>query len=133
MTEEIRDRIITLRSAGLGYQSIAKEVGQTRDAVRYICKSNGMGGLGADIHPENTCANCGKGLIQPTGKGRPRKFCCESCRRQWWKRHPDEAKKSEKAMYETTCACCGKRFVSYGNGHRRYCSRDCYIKQRFWT
>jgi hypothetical protein len=133
MTLEKRDQILELRRNGKGYATIAKLVGEKRDAVRYICKSMGLGGKGEDIHPENTCPECGAALIQPKGRGRHRRFCNEACRRSWWKRHPEEAKQNETAMYITKCECCGKDFSSYGNNHRRYCSRDCYIKMRFWT
>lgn len=133
MTEEKREQVLELRRAGLGYQAIANKVGEKRDSVRYICKSRGLGGNGEDIHPENTCANCGAILIQPSGRGRHKRFCNENCRRAWWKRHPDDAKKNETAMYVRMCECCGKSFSAYGNNHRRYCSRDCYIKMRFWT
>jgi hypothetical protein len=133
MTEEIREKILELRRTGMGYQAIANEVREKRDAVRYICKSRGLGGNGEDIHPENTCPSCCKPLIQPRGRGRRRRFCSENCRRAWWKKHPEEAVRRETALYITKCECCGSTFTSYGNNHRRYCSRDCYIKMRFWT
>lgn len=133
MTKEIRDRIIELRRTGLGYQAIANEVGESKGAVCYICKSRGMGGLGSDYHPDNTCAFCGNGLIQPKGRGRRKKFCSEACRRKWWKAHPEKAQKKETALYGSICQKCGKKFITYGNNHRRYCSRECYIDGRFWT
>ncbi|MCR5486347.1 MAG: hypothetical protein K6F35_02320 [Lachnospiraceae bacterium] len=39
MTKETREKILSLREGGMGYQTIAREVGESRDAVRYICKS----------------------------------------------------------------------------------------------
>ena len=75
------------------------------------------------------CICCGKEIAQQ-GNGRPRKFCSEKCRRQWWKTHPEEG--NQKAMYTQVCARCGKEFTAYGNNHRKYCSHDCYIKARFW-
>ena len=56
MTIEKRNQILTLRRTGMGYATIAKNVGEKRDAVRYICKNMGLGGKGEDIHPENTYA-----------------------------------------------------------------------------
>lgn len=133
MTREQRDRVIALRKTGMGYKSIANEIGLTKEAVSYICKSRGLGGYGADIHPENTCPECGEPLIQTMYKGRKKKFCSELCRRNWWKRHPQQAKRSEMALYIIKCRHCGKQFAAYGNRHRVYCSRDCYIQDRFWT
>jgi hypothetical protein len=135
MTKETRDRILSLREGGMGYQSIAQEVGESRDAVRYICKSRGLGGIAKEelVTQGKVCAQCGTGIIQPTGKGRRRRFCCEACRREWWKKHPEEGRKLAKALYHGTCAHCGQEFTAYGNNHRLYCSRECYIKARFWT
>ncbi|RXM53885.1 RNA polymerase subunit sigma-70, partial [Clostridium tetani] len=27
---------------------------------------------------------------------------------------------------------CGKEFSAYGNKNRKYCSHNCYIRDRFW-
>ncbi len=135
MTKETREKILSLREGGMGYQTIAREVGESRDAVRYICKSRGMGGVGTEqrVAEGKACANCGCGIKQPAGRGRHKRFCCEACRRKWWGKHPDEGRKLAKAFYQATCSHCGKEFVAYGNNHRTYCSRDCYIQARFWT
>jgi hypothetical protein len=47
----------------------------------------------------------------------------------WWKEHPERL--NRKAVYGLVCAGCGKPFESYGNRYRKYCSHDCYIKDRF--
>ena len=70
-------------------------------------------------------------LIQPS-TGRPKKFCSDKCRREWWKAHPEKLHRKDTAIYTMTCARCGKEFTSYGNKNRKYCSHDCYIKARFW-
>ena len=41
----------------------------------------------------------------------------------------DELKK--RAVYDFKCQNCGKPFQAYGNNHRKYCSRKCYINERF--
>ena len=135
MTKETRDRILELRKDGMGYLKIANQVGETRDAVRYICKSRGLGGVAVErmIDDGRICAHCGTSIEQPKGKGRRKRFCCEACRREWWKKHPDAAHKLEKALYHGVCEHCGKEFVVYGNQHRKYCSHQCYINKRFWT
>ncbi|MCR5355776.1 MAG: RNA polymerase subunit sigma-70 [Lachnospiraceae bacterium] len=135
MTTDTRDQILQLRNEGMGYQAIANAVGEKRDAVRYICKSRGLGGKATEkmISDGRICKNCGIEITQPPGKGRRRRFCSEACRRSWWKKHPEEGRKLDKALYQGTCACCGKEFTAYGNNHRTYCSRECFIKARFWT
>ena len=75
------------------------------------------------------CLCCGKEM-QQAGTGRPRKFCSEKCRRQWWKAHPEEG--SHKSLCTKKCECCGTEFSFYRSRKPKYCSYDCYIKARFW-
>lgn len=137
MTDAQAAQVKELRLKGMGYRAIAEALGLSRDIVRNHCKAKGMGGY-ADAATRNLqeregrggiCPCCGKEIAQQ-GNGRPRKFCSDRCRRQWWKVHPEEG--DQKAMYTKVCARCGKEFTAYGNDHRKYCSHDCYIKARFW-
>jgi len=77
------------------------------------------------------CTNCEKHIKQKS-QGRTRRFCSEECRRKWWHEHQEERKKSETASYKYICPYCGKEFSVYGNKGRKYCSHNCYIKDRFW-
>ena len=139
MTELQARQIREMREQGIGYQSIALMVGLSRDIVRNFCKSRGLAGYGKAIKKNlqeqvmlgKCCLYCGKD-IQQADTGRPRKFCSEKCRREWWKGHPEQMRKKETAMYPFTCVRCGKEFLSYGNQTRKYCSHDCYIRARFW-
>ncbi len=135
MTTETRDKILSLRKQGMGYTMIAREIGESRDAVRYICRSRGLGGVGQlELALRgNVCPACGNGLSQPTGRGRRRRFCSEACRREWWAKHQPMGQKKATAFYHATCKHCGKDFTAYGNKTRIYCSRECYIQERFWT
>lgn len=125
-------RIQELRSKGYGYKAIASAIGLSRDAVRYFCKANGLDNEHMDVQsqPEELCPNCGKGILQPH-TGRKRKFCSDACRRSWWAAHPTALQQNEEAVYQITCAGCGKVFLSYGNRHRRYCGHGCYVQNRF--
>ena len=137
MTDAQAAQIKEQRLKGMGYRAIADALGLSRDIVRNHCKAKGMGGYVAATvrnmqeraEHSGICICCGK-KIEQQGNGRPRKFCSEKCRRQWWKTHPEEG--NQKAMYTQVCARCGKEFTAYGNNHRKYCSHDCYIKARFW-
>ena len=135
MTKEQSNQIDELRSQGKGYKSIAAAVGISVDKVRYYCKKNGMAGVGktALVADGLTCPLCGTAISQPDGRGRKKKFCSEHCRSLWWGRHPNALKSHEDSFYEYTCQCCGKQFKTRGNKHRKYCSRECFIKMRFWT
>ena len=74
------------------------------------------------------CDNCGVAIQQNAGR-KPQRFCCSECRNQWWNEHPDQV--NRKAYYEITCRHCGKIITVYGNKHRKYCSHECYIADRF--
>ncbi len=136
MTESQRCQIVAMRKEGVGYHSIGVAIGLSRDIVRNYCKSHNLAGYGRvlkkNLREGKDCMHCGQKITQPT-TGRKRKFCSEKCRREWWKGHPDWAKRGEQALYKFECEHCGRDFVSYGNNKRKYCSHECYIKARFWT
>ena len=91
MTELQARQIREMREQGIGYQSIALMVGLSRDIVRNFCKSRGLAGYGKAIKKNlqeqvmlgKCCLYCGKDIRQ-ADTGRPRKFCSEKCRREWW-------------------------------------------------
>lgn len=138
MTEEQKLQIRKLRQQGLGYQAIGKMVNLTRDSVRSYCKNHGLQGvrLAVEMNTKErikngeACAYCA-GPIKKAKTGRPARFCCEACRRSYWKAHRDEGKKSEKATYTMECKCCHKIFESYGNKTRKYCCHAHYVLDRY--
>ena len=134
MTEEQKRKVTDLRRAGMGYTETARLVGVSRDAVRSFCRRNGLAGqaaqekLGDAQAQEGSCRECGKPLQQTAGVKR-RVFCSRECRKKWWHGHPEKIK--QRAVYSFTCAGCGKPFTAYGNSRRKYCSHECYIRNRF--
>lgn len=139
MTEAQAKQIVEMRLNGVGYKSIGTVVGLSRDIVRNYCKAHDLTGYASAlkknvqcrIESGDACQYCG-GAIEKPKTGRPKKFCSDKCRREWWKSHPDLINRSEAASYKLKCVSCGKMFISYGNKNRKYCSHDCYIKYRFW-
>lgn len=139
MTPFQSKQIRELRLRGVGYKGIASVTGLTRDIVRNYCKTHGLSGLGAvvtinikeQMESGVACLGCGKPLVQPR-TGRPRKFCSDKCRRDWWAAHADRSQPRESAMYTATCSYCGQEFRAYGNSQRKYCCHACYIRDRFW-
>ena len=136
MTDFEAAQVKEMRLKGMGYRAIAEALGLSRDIVRNHCKAKGMGGYVAatvknlqEREVQNGICLCCEKETEQAGTGRPRKFCSEKCRRQWWKTHPEEG--NRKAVYTQVCARCGKEFTAYGNSHRKYCSHDCYIRARF--
>lgn len=139
MTDNERLQIYKLRNEGMGYKAIGAILGITRDAVRSFCKRNNLDGnaevVGMNLevmkNEDLLCLNCGK-LMKVKEKGRPRKYCCDECRRIWWNKNQDKRTKNDNAIYKYTCLHCGDQFSIYGNKRRKFCSHDCYIKYRFW-
>lgn len=138
MDEFQKKRIGELRADGFGYKAIANEVGLSRDIVRNFCRKNGLNGHLAQtdenirkmIIDNALCANCSNPIKQKN-KGKPRRFCSDECRRSWWKENAEKGQRNETALYKCICEFCKMEFMSYGNKNRKYCSRECYIKDRF--
>ena len=133
VTNEQKLQIRKLRKENCSYSNIASTLGVTLSAVKGYCQRNGLAGVRAVTEPTpepsvSCCKNCGKEVIQRPGI-KEIKFCSGSCRQAWWNDHLDLV--SRKAVYEYTCACCGKPFSAYGNSHRKYCSHSCYIEERY--
>lgn len=136
MNDMQKEQIRIFRAKGYGYRMIAKNMGISKETVKSYCKRHGLGGYAKEKAPsggygrtdQTTCLNCGT-MIEQIPKRKPKKFCCDKCRSRWWSKHPDQV--NRKANYDFTCACCGKPFTAYGNSNRKYCSFDCYIKDRF--
>jgi hypothetical protein len=129
-----RKQIIELRIAGAGYKAIANEVNLSRDTIRDFCKRkhlNGPIGVARLNYKFEKCKFCGKGF-KKSNQGRPRRFCSDNCRRTWWSENKDKKNKGDKATYKITCRYCNKEFKSYGNKKRKYCSKYCFVKSRFY-
>ena len=138
LTEYQQRKIREFRLQGVGYRAIASVVGVNRDEVRNFCVSKELDRLAAErngreklAQDESNCANCAV-IIRHSRTGRHKKFCSEKCRRAWWSAHPDVLVKSEAASYACTCRYCHESFEAYGNRNRKYCSHNCYIRDRFW-
>ena len=117
---------------GDSYKAIAAALALSENTIKSFCQRNLLGGRGGikdgQAPPPTACLFCGKWLIQEQ-KRKPRKFCSDACRRAWWKEHDDQI--NRKAYYTIVCACCGRTFVSYGNSGRKYCSHNCYVRDRY--
>ncbi|RRG07430.1 MAG: RNA polymerase subunit sigma-70 [Lactobacillus sp.] len=127
MTDVQREKITEMREGGMSCREISQATGISADTIKTYCRRHG-------IKPQqktqsSVCLFCGKPLAQTPGK-REKKFCDATCRTRWWSLHRTEHK-AGKGMHHLTCAYCGKEFISYGNSGRKYCSHECYIKDRF--
>ena len=122
MTNQQKDQISALRSQGFGYATIAKAVGLKKDTVVAYCRKIGLTGTKATDNSRidldaDFCLQCGALLTQTPGRKRI-KFCSDKCRVAWWNSHPEKV--NRKAVYDFTCAHCGKPFTAYGNAGRKF-------------
>lgn len=124
MTNAERSRIVELQQKGYGYKKIATITGLPQNTVKSYCSRHPVQ-KNDFAESEGLCRNCKKPLEQTPHK-RKRMFCSDACRMAWWNAHPERVKR--KAYYTLACRNCGKQFESYGNSHRVFCSRDCYLK-----
>lgn len=77
---------------------------------------------------KSQCLQCGKEVAQAPGR-KKKKFCSDVCRSKWWAAHPEQIR--HRSNRTINCAFCGKAFQIHGEQRRKYCSHDCYIKDRF--
>lgn len=125
MTDAQRAAIAGYRRDGYGYKKISQLTGVCESTVKTYCRRNGLVGSAEEAPlgiTEKSCLCCGRAVVQHPGR-KEKKFCSDACRNRWWNAHLDQVER--RAFYSFTCAGCGKPFESYGNRHRKYCSRGC--------
>ncbi len=74
------------------------------------------------------CDQCGT-MIKQYPKRKKKRFCSDACRMRWWGAH---WYLRETSTMEITCQCCGKTVKTIKRSGGKYCSRECYIKDRFY-
>lgn len=72
----------------------------------------------------DVCLNCNK-RFKRNNRGRRRKYCSGKCRSEYCYR------KGNIKTYSISCEYCGKNFEGYFKT-RKYCSNECYVRDRFW-
>lgn len=121
MNDTQKAKIEKLRREGLGYMKIAKELNLPVNTLKSYIRRHPLG-------DDHLCLNCGKPVKQNKGR-KEKKFCSDECRLHWWNAHRDLVKhKNEETI---VCAYCHKPFTVYGKNHRKYCSFECYLAERF--
>lgn len=118
MTEMEKSEIAQMRSLGMGYGKISRQLDIPLNTVKSYCRRNNVpSGTGGRV-----CMECGRPLEQGPGR-KKKKFCSDSCRIRWWNHHTH--------LMKANCICvrCGREF--HGRIGRKYCSHRCYIAERF--
>ena len=114
-------KIIAMRKKKASYASIAEAVGLSVGTVKSFCHRNNINAGPTPV--VRRCKNCG-GAIKEESKTKPRLFCCDHCRQEYWNKH--RAEKPSRKITPHTCVTCGKVFMDYIGANRKYCSQDCY-------
>ena len=127
MINSEKERLKLLREKGYSYSKISKILSISENTIKSFCRRNKLNIVREKIVSEK-CKQCGNDY-ENNHKGPNKKFCSDRCRREWWKDH--DYCICKKAYYKLICCECGQEFQSYGNKDRKYCSHDCYIKNRF--
>lgn len=114
MTGEQKQQIFLLRKQGASFAEIGKELGIPKNTVKTFCWRNSLSNEEIVKAEENHgymgfCKQCGNQLEQKI-RSRPRKFCCDQCRYDWWKSHENEM--IRKARITKICAECGEEFLT---------------------
>lgn len=122
----IDERIILLRKCGVSYTKIANILGMSVNSVKKICAEEDAD-TGASLDKFILCKECGK-LITQKGKSRPRIFCCDKCKQNWWNKHRNAS--SRKSNEVRICPVCKSEFVINSQTKQKYCSRECYWKSK---
>lgn len=132
MTGEQKQKVQDMRLQGAAYSQIADTLGLSVNTVKSYCRRNNLSACDASNDTGNednkdSCKQCGKRLKQ-IPKSKPKTFCCDKCRFDWWNSHRD--KLNRKSASHLICAHCGVAFDSYDK-NRKYCGHACYIADRF--
>lgn len=136
MIDEQKRQIRLLREHGMSFSKISAYTGAAMSSVHYQCRDVKVDEDAVDeqllekIENREVCAYCG-GKLQPSAAGRPKRFCCDDCRKAYWKMHRNEAKKNTKYIYTKVCPYCGRTFEAYAKRNRKYCCHEHYVLDRF--
>ncbi len=125
MTDIQKQRIGHLRGMGKSYVIIADILNISENTIKSYCRRNNVGTVMKNEKPgaKDTCCICGI-LLEHAPGAKQKRFCSDKCRMAWWKSHPEAV--NRKAIYHFVYPVCGVTFESYGNAHRKYCSRGCF-------
>ena len=121
MTSQQKARLLEMRQAGLSFAQISTDLGISKNTLKSFCRRVDTS---KDAAATIACVRCGNPFAV---KGK-RRFCSDGCRYAWSYSH--RILRAHNAV-EKKCACCGERFFSYACSHRKYCSRACYIADRY--
>ena len=124
MTQQEKLLASEMRKAGKAISEIAKELSLSVNTVKSALRRESI----KETSAYSVCKQCGNRIANTPHK-KAHLFCSAKCRYSWWNQHRNS--ESIKSGITCKCAACGKVFTAYEKKHRKYCSRECYIKARY--
>ena len=121
LNESQKDKILKLKSSGRSYKEIASALSISEGTIKSFFRRQKL--KSKEIYTE--CKNCGAALEKRFSS---KKFCSDLCRYKWWRKN---AEGNREYLKINVCKNCSKKFKSYDNKDRKYCSHECYINDRF--
>ena len=116
-----KENLILLKNQGRSYSDIASTLSISKSAVKSFFSRL------KNEENSNICKNCGV-TLEKCSKSNLKKFCSDSCRYKWWRKNLENNRSYLKIHI---CKYCDKKFKSFDNKDRKYCSHKCYINDRF--
>ena len=121
MNEIQKHKLIMLKKQGRSYREIASALSISEGTIKSFFRRQKL--KSKEVY--TVCKNCGTTLEKRCGS---KKFCSDLCRYKWWRKNAEGNRKYLKINIRNNC---GKKFGSYDNKDRKYCSHECYIADRF--
>jgi endogenous inhibitor of DNA gyrase (YacG/DUF329 family) len=134
--EEVKEKhrkITEYRTGGMGFKDISRKLRIPESTVKTYCwrhkiQPSAIAQKVALLDESTKCPQCGT-IIHNELLKKPKKFCCDKCRHEWWNNHREAMQTVKSTMVK--CAFCGREFLRYPGSKRKYCCHPCYIKARY--
>lgn len=123
MNEIQKHKLIRLKKQGRSYKEIAFALSISESTIKSFFRRQKL--KSKEVY--TVCKNCGA-TLEKSSRSNVKKFCSNLCRYKWWRKNTENNRKCVKI---NVCKNCSKKFKSYDNKDRKYCSHECYINDRF--
>ena len=121
MNEKQKNKLMKFKNEGRSYKEMASALSVSEGTVKSFFSRKKI----KDEEIYVVCKNC---KIPLDKRSSNKKFCSDLCRYKWWRKN---AEGNRKCVKINVCKNCNKKFKSYDNKERKYCSHKCYIEDRF--
>ena len=92
MNSDLRAKVLDMRRDGLSYTKISESTGLSINTIKSFLRRTSTKCKGTPL-----CKNCRKPLERFSRNGM-KKFCCDSCRFEWWRKNAESNRKCIKNL-----------------------------------